>query len=163
MSNMINFGIDLGTSNSLIAKFEKGHVEVFKNPSGFKESLPSIVGFRNDRTLIGDQARAYLLRDAKSVVSRFKRKMGTSESFQIKALNTSKTPVELSAYILKELKHFVQTGDELDSAVITIPASFDSLQSNAKRGGTICWLQKCCAVARAHCCQPCVRKQGKKH
>ena len=133
MSNMINFGIDLGTSNSLIAKFDKGHVEVFKNPSGFKESLPSIVGFRNDRTLIGDQARNYLARDAKSVVSRFKRKMGTSESFQIKSLNTSKTPVELSAYILKELKGFVQTGEELDSAVITIPASFDSLQSNATK------------------------------
>lgn len=133
MSNTINFGIDLGTSNSLIAKFDKGHVEVFKNPSGFKESLPSIVGFRNDRTLIGDQARAYLMRDAKSVVSRFKRKMGTSESFQIKSLNASKTPVELSAYILKELKNFVQTGEELDSAVITIPASFDSLQSNATK------------------------------
>jgi molecular chaperone DnaK len=133
MSNMINFGIDLGTSNSLIAKFDKGHVEVFKNPSGFKESLPSIVGFRNDRTLIGDQARAYLQRDAKSVVSRFKRKMGTSESFQIKSLNASKTPVELSAYVLKELKNFVQTGEELDSAVITIPASFDSLQSNATK------------------------------
>ena len=133
MSNTINFGIDLGTSNSLIAKFDKGHVEVFKNPSGFKESLPSIVGFRNDRTLIGDQARAYLLRDAKSVVSRFKRKMGTSESFQIKSLGTSKTPVELSSYVLKELKNFVQTGEELDSAVITIPASFDTLQSNATK------------------------------
>jgi molecular chaperone DnaK len=137
MSSMINFGIDLGTSNSLIAKFDKGHVEVFKNPSGFKESLPSIVGFRNDRTLIGDQARAYLLRDAKSVVSRFKRKMGTSESFQIKSLNASKTPVELSAYVLKELKNFVQTGEELDSAVITIPASFDSLQSNATKDAGI--------------------------
>ena len=137
MSNTINFGIDLGTSNSLIAKFDKGHVEVFKNPSGFKESLPSIVGFRNDRTLIGEQARAYLQRDAKSVVSRFKRKMGTSESFQIKSLGTSKTPVELSSYVLKELKTFVQTGEELDSAVITIPASFDTLQSNAtKEAGT---------------------------
>lgn len=133
MSNTINFGIDLGTSNSLIAKFDKGHVEVFKNPSGFKESLPSVVGFRNDRTLIGEQARAYLLRDSKSVVSRFKRKMGTSESFQIKSLGSSKSPVELSAYILKELKTFVQTGEELDAAVITIPASFDTLQSNATK------------------------------
>ncbi|MEX3901076.1 Hsp70 family protein [Paraburkholderia sp. BR10954] len=131
--NTINFGIDLGTCNSLIAKFDKGHVEVFKNPSGFKETLPSIVGFRNDRTLIGEQARTYLQRDAKSVVSRFKRKMGTSESFRINSLNASKTPVELSAYILKELKTFVQTGQELDSAVITIPASFDTLQSNATK------------------------------
>ena len=134
MSNTINFGIDLGTSNSLLAKFDKGHVEVLKNPSGFKESLPSVVGFRNDRVLIGDSARAYLEKDAKSVVSRFKRKMGTSESFQIKSLdNASKTPVELSAYVLKELKTFVQSGEEVDAAVITIPASFDTLQSNATK------------------------------
>jgi molecular chaperone DnaK len=132
-SNHINFGIDLGTSNSLIAKFEKGEVQVFKNPSGFKETLPSIVGFRNDRTLIGEQARTYLLRDSRSVVSRFKRKMGTSESFNIKALGSSKTPVELSAYVLKELKTFVQSGEEVDAAVITIPASFDTLQSNATK------------------------------
>lgn len=134
MSSTINFGIDLGTSNSLIAKFDQGNVEVFKNPSGFKESLPSVVGFRNDRIMVGEQARTYLLRDPKSVVSRFKRKMGTSESFQIKALSgASKTPVELSSYVLKELKTFNQTGEEVDAAVITIPASFDTLQSNATK------------------------------
>ncbi|CAN5289239.1 hypothetical protein BH10PLA2_BH10PLA2_35020 [soil metagenome] len=49
MSDMINFGIDLGTTNSLVAKFTKGTVEVFKNPNGFTETLPSAVGFRNDR------------------------------------------------------------------------------------------------------------------
>ena len=87
----INFGIDLGTSNSLIAKFDKGEITVFKNPSGFKESLPSVVGFRNDRILIGEQAKAYLQRDSRSVVSRFKRKMGTSESFQIRALSASRS------------------------------------------------------------------------
>jgi molecular chaperone DnaK len=133
MTNTINFGIDLGTSNSLIAKFDKGNVEVFKNPNGFKETLPSIVGFRNDRILIGDQARVYLQRDPKSVVSRFKRKMGTTETFKIKSLSASKSPVELSAYVLKELKNFIHSGDQLDSAVITIPASFDTVQSNATK------------------------------
>lgn len=133
MSSTINFGIDLGTSNSLIAKFDKGNVEVFKNPNGFKETLPSVVGFRNDRILIGDQARTYLQRDPKSVVSRFKRKMGTSETFKIKALNTSKSPVELSSYVLKELKAFVHSGEDVDGAVITIPASFDTVQSNATK------------------------------
>ncbi len=133
MASNINFGIDLGTSNSLVAKFDKGNVEVFKNPNGFKETLPSVVGFRNDRILIGDQARTYLLRDPKSVVSRFKRKMGTSETFKIKSLNASKSPVDLSAYVLKELKTFVHTGEELDAAVITIPASFDTVQSNATK------------------------------
>ncbi|MCS0585339.1 Hsp70 family protein [Massilia pinisoli] len=133
MSNTINFGIDLGTSNSLIAKFDKGEVQVFKNPNGFKETLPSVVGFRNDRTMVGDKARVYLERDARSVVSRFKRKMGTSESFNIKALGASLTPTELSAIVLKELKAFVQSGEEVDAAVITIPASFDTLQSNATK------------------------------
>lgn len=133
MASNINFGIDLGTSNSLVAKFDKGNVEVFRNPNGFKETLPSVVGFRNDRILIGDQARTYLLRDPKSVVSRFKRKIGTSETFKIKSLNASKSPVELSAYVLKELKIFVHTGEELDAAVITIPASFDTVQSNATK------------------------------
>lgn len=133
MGSTINYGIDLGTSNSLIAKFDKGNVEVFKNPNGFKETLPSVVGFRNDRTLIGDQARTYLTRDPKSVVSRFKRKMGTSETFKIKALGSSKSPVELSAYVLKELKSFIHTGEEVDAAVITIPASFDTVQSNATK------------------------------
>ena len=133
MSKTINYGIDLGTSNSLIAQFDKGDVDVFKNPSGFKETLPSVVGFRNDRTLIGEQARTYLPRDPQSVVSRFKRKMGTSETFKIKALGASKSPVELSALLLKELKGFVQTGEEVDAAVITIPASFDTVQSNATK------------------------------
>jgi molecular chaperone DnaK len=138
MSGTINYGIDLGTSNSLIAKFEKGNVEVFRNPNGFKETLPSVVGFRNDRTLIGDQAKTYLSRDPKSVVSRFKRKMGTSETFKIKALGSSKSPVELSSYVLKELKIFVHTGEDVDAAVITIPASFDTVQSNAtKEAGTM--------------------------
>ena len=133
MSSTINFGIDLGTSNSLIAKFDKGNVEVFKNPIGFKETLPSVVGFRNDRILIGDPARTYLQRDPKSVVSRFKRKMGTTETFKIKAIDASKSPVELSAYVLKELKTFVHSGEQVDGAVITIPASFDTVQSNATK------------------------------
>ena len=119
MSEMINFGIDLGTTNSLIARFDRGAVEVFKNPNGFKETLPSVVGFRNDRILIGEQARTYAERDPKSVASRFKRKMGTTETVKIKAINGSKSPIELSAFVLKELKSFVHTGEALESVVIT--------------------------------------------
>lgn len=129
----INFGIDLGTTNSLIARFDKGAVDVFKNPTDFKETLPSVVGFRNDRILIGGNALRWTLKDPKNVVSRFKRKMGTSESFKIKSLGQSKTPVELSAYVLKELKGFVRSGESVDAAVITIPASFDTVQSNATK------------------------------
>ena len=76
MSEMINFGIDLGTTNSLVAKFNKGTVEVFKDPRHHGiEVLPSVVGFRDDRILVGQQARTYAERDWKNVVSRFKRKM----------------------------------------------------------------------------------------
>jgi molecular chaperone DnaK len=59
--------------------------------------------------------------------------MGTSETFKIKALNASKSPVELSSYVLKELKAFVHSGEQVESAVITIPASFDTVQSNATK------------------------------
>jgi molecular chaperone DnaK len=131
--SMINFGIDLGTANSLIAKFDKGTVEIFKNPSGLKETLPSVVGFRNDRILLGDQARAFVERDPKNVVSRFKRKMGTAETFKIKSLDTSKSPVELSAFVLRELKGFVHSGEKPEAVVLTIPASFDTVQSNATK------------------------------
>jgi molecular chaperone DnaK len=133
MTKMINFGIDLGTTNSLIARFNKGVVEVFKNPIGFKETLPSVVAFRNDAIIVGDQARTYAERDPKSVASRFKRKMGTTETISIRALKASKTPVELSAFVLKELKSFMHTGETPEAAVITIPASFDTIQSNATK------------------------------
>ena len=134
MNNMINFGIDLGTTNSLISKFNKGTVEVFKDPrSQGIEVLPSVVGFRNDRILVGGQAKTFMEKDHKSVVSRFKRKMGTTESFKIKSLGQSKTPIELSAFALKELKTFIHTGESPEAVVITIPASFDMLQSNATK------------------------------
>lgn len=133
MSKTINFGIDLGTTNSLIAKFNKGTVEIFKNPVGFKETLPSVVGFRNESILVGDKGRDFLEKDSKSVVGHFKRKMGTTESFKIKSLGQSKTPVELSAFVLKELKGFIHTGEIPEAVVITIPASFDMVQSNATK------------------------------
>jgi molecular chaperone DnaK len=133
MTKTINFGIDLGTTNSLIAKFDKGSVEIYKNPIGFKETLPSVVAFRNDAIIVGDQARAYSERDSKSVAARFKRKMGTTETIGIKALKASKTPVELSSLVLKELKKFIHSGEVPEAAVITIPASFDTVQSNATK------------------------------
>jgi molecular chaperone DnaK len=134
MENMINFGIDLGTTNSVIAKFVKGEVQVFTNPADFgRNTLPSVVAFRKDRIFVGSKAQEFAEKDPKNVISRFKRKMGTSETYKIPVLNQSKSPIELSAQILKELKNFVQTGDKLDSVVITIPASFDTIQSNATK------------------------------
>ena len=133
MSNTINFGIDLGTTNSLIAKFDKGTVEVFQDSIALKQTLPSVVGFRKDRILIGDKAREFLEKDPKSVFGNFKRTMGTTESFRIHSLGQSKTPIELSAFVLKQLKTFIHTGEVPQAVVITIPASFDMVQSNATK------------------------------
>lgn len=143
MSKMIDFGIDLGTTNSLVAKFQAGKVQVFKNPRGHKEGLPSVVGFRKDKILVGDKARDYAAKDPTNVKSRFKRKMGTTETFKVDCINASKTPEELSAFVIKELKAFVQSGENVESAVITIPASFDTIQANAtKEAGNLSGLKE---------------------
>ena len=144
MEKMINYGIDLGTTNSTIAKFVKGEVEVFKNPlETGNETLPSVVYYKKDKIIVGSRARTYLGRDAKNVFGTFKRKMGTTESFKVKNLGQSKTPVELSAEIVKELKGFVHSGEQVDAAVLTIPASFDVIQSNAtKEAGFLAGLKQ---------------------
>ncbi len=129
----VNFGIDLGTTNSLIAKYENGHVVLFKNPVGHKESLASAVAFRKDRILVGDKAREYLLKDPINVFGNFKRRMGTDDRFYVVNIDENVTPVELSAYVLKELKQFVHTGENVEAVVITIPASFDTMQANATK------------------------------
>jgi len=134
MENTINIGVDLGTTNSAIAKFIKGEVIIFSNPQDYgRYTLPSVVLYRKDKIIVGNKAKEFQEKDPKSVVGVFKRKMGTSESFKIKSINESKTPIELSAQVLKELKTFVNTGDVLDAAVITIPAAFDTIQSNATK------------------------------
>lgn len=133
MGNTINFAIDLGTTNSLIAKGDNGHVTIFKNPAGMKMTLPSVVAFRKDRVLIGDKAREHVGKDPTNVFAAFKRKMGTSETFFVANSASFKTPIELSAIILQELKNFIFTGESPESVVITIPASFDTIQSNATK------------------------------
>ncbi|WP_077406818.1 Hsp70 family protein [Cellulophaga omnivescoria] len=129
----INFGIDLGTTNSLIAKYENGVLEVFKNPIGQKQTLASAVAFRGSRILVGDKARDLLEKDPLNVFTCFKRKMGTTDRYFAKSINKDVSPIELSAYVLKELKNFIHTGEELHEAVITIPSSFDTIQSNATK------------------------------
>ncbi|RMG57619.1 MAG: Hsp70 family protein, partial [Bacteroidetes bacterium] len=128
---MINFGIDLGTTNSAIAKFDKGQVIVFRNPVGQKDTLPSVVAMRKGRLLVGDKAREWRHRAPDEVAAAFKRKMGTSEVYQVAGETMS--PVTLSAHVLRELKQFIHTGEQPTAAVITIPASFDTVQANATR------------------------------
>ncbi|QCE41993.1 Hsp70 family protein [Psychroserpens sp. NJDZ02] len=129
----INIAIDLGTTNSLIAHYNNGAVKIYNNPLGLKQTLPSCVAFRGSRTIIGDKALDYLEKDAENVCMLFKRKMGTQETYFIPSIDREVSPIELSSLILKELKNFVSDGDQLNAAVITIPASFDTIQSNATK------------------------------
>lgn len=138
---MINFGIDLGTTNSAIAKFDQGKVLIFKNPIGQKDTLPSVVALRNGRLLVGEKAREFLKREPHNVAAGFKRKMGTDETFRL--ADETKTPVELSALVLRELKTFIHSGEAAEAAVVTIPASFDTIQSNAtKEAGQLAGFQE---------------------
>lgn len=127
----VNFGIDLGTTNSLIAKYENAKAIVYKNPVGLKETLASVVAYRPERMLVGDKAREYLTKDPVNVFGGFKRKMGTDEKYYVVNIDENVTPVELSSIVLKELKKFIPPSETIEAAVITIPASFDSMQSNA--------------------------------
>jgi molecular chaperone DnaK len=131
MMKPVNFGIDLGTTNSLIAKYDGNKVVVFKNPVGQKETLASVVAYRPDRILVGDKAREYLTKDAVNVFGNFKRKMGTDEKYYVVNIDDNVTPLQLSALVLKELKNFIYTGETPEACVVTIPASFDTMQSNA--------------------------------
>jgi molecular chaperone DnaK len=130
----IDFGIDLGTTNSGIGRYENGKVLILKNPVGLGEILPSVVSFYKGRTLVGNKAREQYLSNAGNVFGAFKRKMGTAESYTLARPEgvTQLSPVDLSAYVLKELKNYVQ-GTNIDATVITIPASFDTIQSNATK------------------------------
>jgi molecular chaperone DnaK len=133
MNDTINFGIDLGTTNSSIAKFDNGDVFIFKNPISLKQTLPSVVGFRKQRIVVGEKAIELIQKDSKNVISAFKRKIGTSDTYWVESQEKKMSPVELSTFILKELKNFIQTQEKLDAAVVTIPASFDTMQSNATK------------------------------
>lgn len=130
---MINFGIDLGTTNSAIARFDSGKVYLYRNPIGQKDTIASVVAYKNQRILVGEKARELLGKQGEEVVGNFKRKMGTADSFFIPSLDKEISPVELSAQILKELKSFVHDVESPTAAVITIPASFDTLQANATK------------------------------
>lgn len=128
----INFGIDLGTTNSAIAKYENGKITLYKNPVGFKDTLPSVVSFRKGRIQIGDKARELMLTQSENVFSSFKRKMGSDAQYFVEAIDAEIAPVELSAMVLKELINFTQP-EQPKSTVITIPASFDTIQTNATK------------------------------
>jgi len=127
----IDYGIDLGTTNSAIARYDGDRLTVFRHHPSNKEVLPSCVYFSKRQIYVGDQAYSKLANQMKIIrsntFSSFKRTIGTNIKY--KSSNTGKSyySEELSAEVLKQLKAAVK--DEIfSSVVISVPAGFDQVQ-----------------------------------
>jgi molecular chaperone DnaK len=142
----IQVGIDLGTTNSSVAINNNGNIEIVKKPGGV-EYTPSVFGFdKSKNKVVGQKAYESFYKDAsveeiKNYKPEVKRLMGTSETFHFERANVNMGPEEISAEILKSLKEDVlrkYPDFNTVGAVITIPAAFSVLQSEAtKRAGNL--------------------------
>jgi molecular chaperone DnaK len=124
----IDFGIDLGTTNSSIAVWgSNGVVDVIKNTQGSQSTPSAIYEGRRGRILVGAEARAQLAIDPANVQAEFKQQMGRPTIYTFPVSGRTMRPEELSADILKTLKGDVQRrlNEDLRAAVITIPAAFE--------------------------------------
>ncbi len=134
-------GIDLGTTNSLVAIVENGRPRVLSR--GDERLIPSVVGLADDGQIIVGQAalNQYVLAPERTIRS-VKRKMGTDERVRLGAQEY--TPEEISAHILRHLKTLAEEalGDTVERAVITVPAFFNDGQRLAtKRAGELAGLE----------------------
>lgn len=127
-------GIDLGTSNSVIAGIEGGQARVFR-PADGGEVLPSIIYFdKRGHRLYGRRAHDQALVSPENVAAGFKRLMGSSTPIEVKGADVKLTPEECSAEIIRQLlgQATTETGsDKITGTVITIPAAFNQMQSEA--------------------------------
>jgi len=133
----IDFGIDLGTTNSGVAVLNGVEPQIIKN-SDDHDITPSAVfinkqgvlrvGLRAKNAAVGDRNRL-------DVYTEFKRQMGTPHEYVFASSGQRRKPEELSAEVLKELRGAVEarTGEVIQSAVITVPAAFELHQCDATR------------------------------
>lgn len=147
----IAIGIDLGTTHSLVATVLSGKAKVLNDEQG-RVLLPSIVHYSKNASDYGDTAKPFVTTDPKNTIVSVKRFMGRSkadikfqhpytlvgEDNQMPAFETAqgrKTPVEISAEILQQLKDRAESSlkNPINGAVITVPAYFDEAQRQATR------------------------------
>ena len=150
-------GIDLGTTHSLVAYDSGKGVQLVKNHSGSGNLVPSIIHFDQEgEVVVGEEAKTKLTLAPERTIYSVKRLMGKSygdvddfkDFFSYQVIdsdddslvkiaigNTFYNPVELSSYILKELKNSIEThlGKTVEKAVITVPAYFNDTQRQATR------------------------------
>ena len=135
-------GIDLGTTNSVVAVLEAGEPTVIPNAEGGR-TTPSIVGFsKSGEVLVGEVAKRQVITNGDRTIRSVKRHMGTNWSITIDGKKYSAQ--EISARILQKLKRDAEAylGDSVTQAVITVPAYFDDAQRQAtKEAGQIAGLE----------------------
>ena len=144
-------GIDLGTTNSLVASVVSGSPTIL-NPNEESNLLPSIVHYSKESVLVGNDAKNLLSKDPKNTISSVKRLIGKTISdinknnfplsladgegiINIQTSIGIKNPIEVSAEILKALKSVAEKnlGGELMGTVVTVPAYFDDAQRQATK------------------------------
>ncbi|PTD93353.1 molecular chaperone DnaK [archaeon SCG-AAA382B04] len=125
-------GIDLGTTNSAMAIMEGGDAEIIENAEGDR-TTPSIVGFKDGERLVGKSAKNQLITNSENTVKSIKRHMG--ENYKVELDGDEYTPQEISAMILQKLKRDAEDylGQEINKAVITVPAYFTEPQRQATK------------------------------
>ena len=132
MSKVI--GIDLGTTNSVVAVMEGGEPTVITNPEGSRLT-PSVVGFTKDgERLIGQLAKRQAVSNPDRTIASIKRHMGEVD-YKVNIDGKSYTPPEISAMILQKLKGDAEKylGETVTQAVITVPAYFNDSQRQATK------------------------------
>ena len=134
-------GIDLGTTNSVVAVLEGGEPKVIANAEGFR-TTPSIVAFTKDgEVLVGETAKRQAVTNVDRTIASVKRHMGTTWTQDVD--DKKYTAQEVSARILGKLKRDAETylGEKVTDAVITVPAYFNDAERQAtKEAGEIAGL-----------------------
>lgn len=135
-------GIDLGTTNSLVAVMEGGSPQVISNSEG-SFLTPSVVGFtKTGERLVGELAKRQSISNPERTVGSIKRQMGTEYAVTID--DRKYTPPEISSMILRKLKADAESylSEPLEKAVITVPAYFNDAERQAtKDAGTLAGLE----------------------
>ena len=127
-------GIDLGTTNSVVAVMEGGEPTVITNQEGSRLT-PSVVGFaKNGERLVGQLAKRQAVSNPDRTISSIKRHMGEG-SYRVTVDGKKYSPEEISAMILQKLKADAEAylGETVSQAVITVPAYFNDSQRQATK------------------------------
>lgn len=135
MRTTIDFGIDLGTTNSAISVLKGVATEIIKNNAD-ADITPSAVSIdKKGVTHIGQRARNKIIDAPEDAYIEFKRRMGSDHGYHFKSSGQARRPEDLSAEVLKSLRADVEqrTGEAVEAAVITVPAAFELHQCDATR------------------------------